>query len=372
MAAMGQGKYNDVYGRQKFLDMMGAGEYDLIWILQDTFIVMTMIEAIIETQIKHHHPFKTILYFPIDAAPVDDWVKECVSKIDYPVAYTQYAYNECVKIDSKLKDKLRIIYHGTNTDDFYPMGSGPADMAVFRHAAFRGEADGKFLITNINRNQRRKDLARSFMVLKEMRDRGHKDTILYMHAAVNDVGGHLIEQGKNFGFTLNKEYMLPENFNVQHGLPIFTLNQIYNSSDCLLTTTLGEGWGLSVTEAFATKTPVVAPDNTSLSEICADGRAHLVKSGENSSMWMIKDQDNDRLRPLMDVGDAADKIEMIMQGKLPDVEGAYEWAQKHDWKEIVKQWDSVCMEAIAAPVVRPYQAHKRQPKMAIPSKKRRH
>ena len=42
---------------------------------------------------------------------------------------------------------------------------------------------------------------------------------------------------------------------------------MYNAADLYLTTSLGEGWGLGVTEAMACHTPVAMPRHTSLAEI---------------------------------------------------------------------------------------------------------
>src|SRR5215217_1366209 len=38
-ALMPSGMYHDVFGRQRFLDMLGEGRFDLVWVLQDSFIV---------------------------------------------------------------------------------------------------------------------------------------------------------------------------------------------------------------------------------------------------------------------------------------------------------------------------------------------
>jgi glycosyltransferase involved in cell wall biosynthesis len=220
----------------------------------------------------------------------------------------------------------------------------------FRHLAFRGDADNKFLIVNVNRNQRRKDIARSLMVLKELKDRGHNDVVLYLHMAAIDVGGNVFDQAESLGLQIGKDYLVPENFSPHAGLPIEILNMVYNAADAFLTTTHGEGWGLSVTEAMATKTPIVAPNNTSLSEMLADNRGYLVDSGVDSSMWIIKDQDNDRLRPLMDIKQAADRLIDIKNGKLPDVDGAYEWLKTHNWDNIAKQWDQLLDRVMEDPM----------------------
>lgn len=50
------------------------------------------------------------------------------------------------------------------------------------------------------------------------------------------------------------------------------LNCIYNASDVYLTTTSGEGFGLTILEAMAAKVPVIAPWNTSIKEINGSNR----------------------------------------------------------------------------------------------------
>lgn len=333
----------DVYGRQRFLDMLGTGDYDVVFILQDTFIVQTFVKVIHETLALLPRKFKTILYFPFDAAPKKDWIEQAVSQFDYPVAYTNYAKSFIEKIDPETAKRTEIIYHGTNLKDFFYVEDRD-EVAKFRENYFAGKTEGKFLITNVNRNQIRKDPIRNFMILYELRKRGHKDVMLYLHMAHDDQGGNLLVMADHFGFKLQEDYILPSPkfFNPNRGLPVEAINLIYNSSDALLTTTLGEGWGLSLTEAMATKVPIVAPDNTSVSEILADNRGYLVKSGDNPSMFVtFGGNDNERLRPLMDVQDAADQIEKIKQGILPDIDKAYAWARQYNWEAICQQWEAI-------------------------------
>ena len=48
------------------------------------------------------------------------------------------------------------------------------------------------------------------------------------------------------------------------------LNNLYNIFDVFLSTTSGEGWGLTTIEAAITKTPLVIPKCTSFPEIFGD------------------------------------------------------------------------------------------------------
>src|SRR5581483_10755036 len=106
----------DLFGRNGFLNLLASGNYDLCWILQDTFNIEEIADHIINIRTKlieaGKKPFKEIFYFPIDAKPMENWITKSVSKADYPVVYTKYGYDECLKYDPTLKDKLNIVTHG--------------------------------------------------------------------------------------------------------------------------------------------------------------------------------------------------------------------------------------------------------------------
>lgn len=340
--------YDDVYGRQRLLDLAGSGQYDVLFMLQDTFILETIMEPMLQTQkalTEQGAGFKIIYYFPFDATPKKEWIENVVAKVDFPVTYTHYAQAEIKKFFPELE--VPYIYHGTNTDDFFPIDN-KEELAAFRKAYFRDLAFDRFLILNVNRNQPRKDVVRSLMVLAELKKRG-RNPLLYMHMQHTDAGGNIFVMADQLGLVNEEDFVLPHPkvFNSNTGVPISRLNLIYNISDCVLTTTLGEGWGLSITEAMATKTPIVGPDNTSLTEMMADNRGALVPSGATPSDWFtLGPGDLERIRPLMDVEAAADAIEAIMDGKLPDLEGAHKWAAAQTWKAITEeQWQPVIDKA---------------------------
>lgn len=338
---------NDPYGRQKALDLLGAGDYDIFFMVNDTFIAQTFINEVNETKVALQKKFSTILYFPVDCQPKEEWITKCVGLIDFPVVYTDYGRRITCDLDPSVASRLKVLYHGTNTKEFFPIEDGEA-VANFRYNYFAGKADGKFLITNVNRNQVRKDPMRNFMVLNELRSRGRENAVLYLHMAHDDAGGNLLIMADHFNFKLQEDFILPSPrvFTVNRGIPVEALNLIYNASDALLSTTLGEGWGLSITEAMATKLPIVAPNNTSLTEILDNNRGYLAASGNTPSLWnTLGAGDLERLRPLLDVESAADQIERIMDGELPDLEGAYEWAVNLSWDNICKEWEQIFDQA---------------------------
>jgi len=342
-----QGPYGDVFGRQVFLDLLSQRDYDIVFIVQDTFILQPIIPQIQELQRTKAKTFSTIYYYPFDCAPREEWVSQCVAAIDFPVAYTEYAKNESRKILGKFADKQDVVYHGTNTNDFFPMS--PAERKQARENIFPALKD-KFLILNVNRNQGRKDVSRSLMIQKQLINMGVKDTFLYMHMQETDFGGSISQMARAIGLDPNNDYTVPDprQFGAHSGFPIEFLNAIYNASDAYLTTTHGEGWGLSITEAMATKLPVIAPNNTSIPEILGEDRGWKINSGHTPSHWIIKDNDNERMRPLMDVEEAANTIKYIMDNRdeaAERAEKAYEWVLDHTWDKVCRDWVSIFKRA---------------------------
>ena len=337
-----QGPYGDVFGRQVFLDMIAQRDYDLVFIVQDTFVLQPIIPQMLEVQRSKPKTFSTIYYYPFDCAPREEWVTQVVAAFDFPVAYTEYAREESRKYIGPMADNIGVLYHGTNTKDFFPFDAAKKEEA--RNSIF-GAVKDKFIVTNVNRNQGRKDISRSLMVLKELRNRGIDDVFFYMHMQETDFGGSVLQMARSIGVQPEKDFTIPDprQFGAHSGFPIEFLNGIYNASDAYLTTTHGEGWGLSITEALATKLPVVGPRNTSLNEILGANseRGWLVDSGHTPSHWIIKENDNERMRPLMSVEQAADAIIEIRENTeltTKKVQDGYDWVTQYTWKNICRDW----------------------------------
>jgi glycosyltransferase involved in cell wall biosynthesis len=358
--------YQDLYGRQLFLDKLGTGQYDLVWILQDTFIVEPLGPKIVETneQLPSDRKFKWIYYFPIDATPKKSWIDNSVLLADYPVAYTMYGYNECLNIysagfDEKsdlteeerkeyqekynlLKSKLNVIYHGINPKHFYPIEMSEEERMKLRKKYFGEEHYKKFIFMNMNRNQPRKDLFRSLLacklLLERRRKKGKDDVYFFFCCAPKDISGlNLIEMAKQIKFIPGKEWAFPnpQKFTTAYGFSIEIINELYNAVDCVISSSLGEGFGLSVLEGMATKRPVIMPNNTSMPEIIGNNeRGLLVKSGATIQDWFVQANDNDRVRPVTDVKDLADKMEWVMEHPKEVkemVEKAYQWVSRLSW-----------------------------------------
>ncbi len=301
MAVNGQ---RDPYGRQRLQQHLIDPnlDFDFLFFLQDTFI-LEFLPNLLGNLKKAGKDFKSIFYFPIDGVPKESWIQAAAS-VDYPVTYSQFGFEESTKLLPDLKDRLGIIPHGFNPSVFFPV---PAEnVRDFRRQYFGNLAD-KFIITNVNRNQHRKDIPatiRAFMAFREARP----DSVLYLHMMAKDQGWNLPEVLKAFGLDIAKDVILPQNFTASAGFSLEILNLIYNASDAIVSTTVGEGWGLSWTEAMATKTPVVFPQNTCLPQYITSETGWPYPSGGDMDHITVLPNDNEVPRPTAHIGKMVEQL----------------------------------------------------------------
>ena len=336
---------NDPYGRSWAKEMMKSSEFDILFTLQDSFILDFMKDVIQDLRVKNPR-LRWINYFPVDGRPKKQWI-EAMNLADYPITYTKWGMEQCNEVLPESKDKIDYIYHGVNVKDFHPLPKD--DVERFRRQYF-GHLNSRYIICNVNRNQQRKDIPRGMQAFKLFKEKC-PNALLYQHAATVDHGWNLVEVANNIGLRINEDICFPNNFNVNQGYPIAILNQIYNASDVVISSTTGEGWGLAQVEAMACCKPVISPDNTACTEIVGDNRGILVPSGWNNNAWTILPNDNEILRPLADVDAMAKAMENLYTDKKLAMELAingYKWATSTiKWdKNIVPKWVEVFDKAV--------------------------
>ncbi|MCG3204062.1 MAG: hypothetical protein KCHDKBKB_00765 [Elusimicrobia bacterium] len=358
--------------------------WDIVFLLNDPFILeepiqvfntgtLPVIKKTQETWKEKIDPgfwFKTIYYIPVDSPIKGNWVDASIAHCDYPVSYSNYGKAEIEKADqglgnpTKVGDRMKTIYHGVDLTQFKPIT--PEERKAFRDKFFEGKVhDETFVVTSVARNQLRKDIPRTMKIFREFQKR-RPDSFLYIHAAEKDAWGSLREYATMFGLELGKDWAVPAGFSAHYGFPTTFMNDLYNSSDAILSTTLGEGVGYYNLESFATKTLVVAPDNTVHPELfnydpkkvdvgniqnlpdTETLRGLPYKSGSTSSEWATYGpQDFERVRPLGNVDDAVKKLVWAFDN--PDkvkkiTQNAYDWIQDYTWEKIGDQWDKLFKE----------------------------
>ena len=335
---VGTNKERDPYGRKKVCGMIPQmlDDQTILFFLQDTFI-LDFLPELMNNLHSQGKKFRSVCYAPIDGVPKEQWVLN-VNACDHLIAYSKFGEREMKKACPIVKP-MQVIPHGVNTSDYFVIDK--MEVESFRKQYFGKVAD-KFIFTSVNRNQQRKDIPRTIAAFAEFR-KHVKNSVLNLHMAQKDQGWDLPEVVKSYGLNITEDVIFPERFGPNQGYPRQIVNLIYNASDCVISTTLSEGFGLAWLESMATKTPIIMPNNTAMMEFINKDNGYLVKSGTNPSLFTTLPNDNEVKRSLTDVEDMVEKMLDVYNNPEEAkrrAENAYNWVtMKMDWQNnIVPQW----------------------------------
>lgn len=336
----------DVYCRIEFLNLLYQQNFDVVFCLNDVEIFNDMKADLKEVKLRRQKENKlkqkTILYFPIDSEPRPSDL-EVLSFFDEVVTYTEYAKGVISPILTPNQSKrIKVIPHGCNTENFYPFDAEQKKQAKIE---LFGSED-VFVFGSVNRNSARKDLGTLIIGFALFKHTTGTNSILYLHCNPNDPSGIKIERlCERLGLDFGKDVITPENYCENKGYDISKVNKIYNSFDCFITTTTAEGWGLSISEAMATKTLVACPKHTSITEI--------TNNGENSINFMFQQRqvfvnDLEKIRFISNPSEIADVMKHVVNFKnesddvrqvlAQKIENAYQKVTSYNWVDISKRF----------------------------------
>jgi glycosyltransferase involved in cell wall biosynthesis len=338
----------DIYCRIEFLNLLYQNDFDVVFCLNDIEIFNEMgehLQNVKSEKRKQNKPnFKSIVYFPIDSEPRPNDLK-ILSFFDEVVTYTEYAKAVMKPLISETQfKKIKVIPHGCDTTNFFPLND-------FEKAKIKEEKFGadKFVFGSVNRNSARKDLASLIMGFAMFKYKNQADAILYLHCNPLDPSGiNVYRLCERVGLEVGKDVIVPADFNENNGISESELNKIYNSFDCFITTTTAEGWGLTITEAMATKTLVICPKHTSLAEISDNGLNTLNFLFNQQSVFV---NDFEKIRfttnpkevvTLLEVAYGLSKEPEELQDMVKaKIENAYKKVSGMKWETIAKKFKDI-------------------------------
>jgi glycosyltransferase involved in cell wall biosynthesis len=337
---------------QRFVTTISHLPITHLFIVQDIWAVNPLAKVLAE--LRQKKGLKTYLYFPVDSKLEPEWMPiletahEAVAYTDYGKEMAQGALEAAGERKSNARrkelkaimDRIRVIPHGVEPV-FRPLSVEEKRDA--RHQLFRGNVrDDDFLLVNVNANQRRKGLTQSLQILsdlKELRQEGDPEFRLYMHMqrANKQEGIDLGLVCRQLGLVEGEDIFFGDP-NFVHGRPMLNdegLNRIYNAADLYLTTSLGEGWGLGVTEAMAAGTPVAGPGHTSVGNLIENRGLELPVLQPD-----VLPGDNSRLRYRVDARESAQLILDAARAGYIDRcrEAAIEFTGNLNWDQIASKW----------------------------------
>jgi glycosyltransferase involved in cell wall biosynthesis len=127
--------------------------------------------------------------------------------------------------------------------------------------------DDAFIVGNVNRNQPRKRWDLTLKYFAEWMHHGSlKDAYLYLHVApTGDTGIQVNNLASYYGIAARTLVVEPQVF---YGLNEAQMRDTYNSFDVQISTTQGEGFGLTTFEGMACGVPQIVPEWSALGELC--------------------------------------------------------------------------------------------------------
>jgi glycosyltransferase involved in cell wall biosynthesis len=195
-------------------------------------------------------------------------------KLFQPIAMSDYGARV---IGEHIGRKVPRVYHGVDTDVFHPVS--PSDPIVWGDKVLRTKdackeafgVAGRKVILRTDRNVTRKFfdvLFRSFASIAAL----DPDVLLVLHCATNDREGiDLTQEAGRLPWEIADRIKNTNAHDTFTGLPTQGLVALYNAADVYLSTTGGEGFGLTLAESIACGTPVVVTDWAAEREVVGEG-----------------------------------------------------------------------------------------------------
>lgn len=169
------------------------------------------------------------------------------------------------------------VYHGVDSEAFYPVSPG---RPIHFRGTLRSKAECRALfgmdperriLLRADRNVVRKNydaLLRAFVPIAQARD----DVDLILHCQPIDREGiDLWQELQRMPAQVQNRVMFTGIHDTFKGLPTEGLNALYNAADVYVTTTGGEGFGLTIAESMAAGVPVVSTGWAAEVEVIGDG-----------------------------------------------------------------------------------------------------
>jgi len=319
----------DIYGINRIDGLVKKIKPDLLFILNDTWVLHQYLKHIPEE-------LKVVVYFPVDAKPLQpEWVEPIVDKTT-PVAYTEFGKSAIT--DLVPDTDVRVIPHGIDTKKFFPMNMKEA------RSRMAGIEPNDFVVLNANRNQPRKRFDLTLKGFAEFAKDKPKNVKLYCHCGVEDMGWHIIKLSERLNIAdrliLTSLELSPISY-----VDDIRMNWIYNACDIGLNTSMGEGWSLTVFEHGACKRAQIVPDSSAPAELYRD-LAYLIPISRYETYPRVLTEGG--VVSIEDVAIALEHYYSNSKARKKDTKALYTFITqpKFDWKNIGKRWDKLFMEIL--------------------------
>jgi len=281
----------DVYGRARMIEMLGKVDPDVVVMLADPQVVITTLFN------NQYDPDKIMLqyrpmlaYIPCDGTALPKPWTTVVPKVANVVAMSKWGQN--------FYKPSKLVYHGVDMATFWPIWEQPKVTSTGIVCKTKNDCKralgfdpDHFLVGRIDTNSGRKDYPALVKALWPVM-KNHPDVEAHFHCADEAPG-----VGVRFQAMLTREPVNPTRFHFPglhttfEGWKLADVNVLYSAFDVFVSTSRGEGFGLTLAEAAACGCPIIAQNVSAIPEVVGPGGILLepkdtftVPSGEDQ--WL--------------------------------------------------------------------------------------
>jgi glycosyltransferase involved in cell wall biosynthesis len=183
--------------------------------------------------------------------------------VEHAIFWTKFAEKEAIQ--GGYTGSTAVIPLGVDLSIYKPRDR----KEVIREAKLPEKLDNYFIVGNVNRNQPRKRLDLTISYFAEwIKSKKIEDAFLYLHVAPTGDFGYDVEQLASYYNIANRIILAePE---IGKGINEKSMAATYSLFDVQMTTSQGEGWGLTTMEGMACGVPQIIPDWSALGEWAKD------------------------------------------------------------------------------------------------------
>lgn len=275
---------------------------------------------------------KLVHYAPVDGPQLESWLG--MSRIaTVPLPYTDYAVREFRRLDPALADRCMTCGHGVDFS-LYNRSHAAEGAALRKHLLPPGK---KVMGLAVAANNTRKDWPRTFQIAKALIEQDPSFCLLCWTdpQGRTDISENMPGLVEAIGLKPDVDLIFPERDNQ----PEEFMPRLFHAADFYLSTSSGEGWGLSAHESMACGLPCVLPRVAAWEMIPLDC-CFPIRSGDSPDLLRPFPLISTVYRPICSVESAVIAIRTLIDS--PDLtrqikEAAFEWVRQFTWKRAQRE-----------------------------------
>lgn len=271
----------DIYGQSRYIELLGKIEPDVVVMLNDPNIVLDLLlRSKYDPQriLLRYRPL--LVYTPIDGHNHPPSWFEALHKVSRVLAMSEHGAREMTVVAEDGTTKVpEVVHHGVDTDRFFPV-SLKRPLTLSNGNVIRSKSEAKkafgwdkkdFVVLRVDKNSGRKDYPATWKALQPFMH-NHPNVRVHLHCQ-----GSGLEHGLDIQSMLSRDpethrrFSMPSNLDTFTGWPEEDLVGLYNAADVFITTSRGEGFGLTIAEALACGVPVIAQNVSAIPEVVGPG-----------------------------------------------------------------------------------------------------